>query len=141
MIFSEQINPSSSTKFSLFSTPESLGKLDHHTPIEKRILGKLFELKEIEKLNPQDNLESRYKFHEIIDWTDTLLTDDKKRDIEKLLVDYHDIFAAHRMDIGMNTELKMKPNPLDDKRVYNQNMSMPIILNKNLTVELALMQR
>ena len=42
------------------------------------------------------------------DWTATLLTETEKQAVEDILVDYHDIFARHRMDIGMNTEFKLK---------------------------------
>ena len=54
------------------------------------------------------------------------------------MVDYHDIFARHRMDIGMNTQFKVKLTPKDDKAVYSQNLPMPIHLKKDLIVELAL---
>ena len=43
------------------------------------------------------------------------------------------------MDIGMNTEFKVKLTPKDDKVVYSQNLPMPIHLKEDLIVELALM--
>ena len=67
------------------------------------ILKELNELKDKEKLNPQESTESRNKFLKRFDWTDTLLTQTEKRAIEDNLVDYQDIFARHRMDIGMNS--------------------------------------
>ena len=39
----------------------------------------------------------------------------EKQAIEDILVDYHDIFAWHRMDIGMNTEFKLRSTPKDEK--------------------------
>ena len=45
------------------------------------------------------------------------------------------------MDIGMNTEFKVKLTPKDDKAVYSQSLPMPIHLNENLIVELALMHK
>ena len=45
-----------------FPTPENPGKPEDHTPIETRILKDLNELKDKEKLNPQDSTESRTKF-------------------------------------------------------------------------------
>ena len=86
-----------------FPTPENPGKPEEHTPIQARILKELNELKEREKLNPQESTESRNKFLKRFDWTDTLLTEMEKQAIENILVEYHDIFARHRMDIGMNT--------------------------------------
>ena len=100
-----------------FPTPENPGKPEDHTPIQTRILNELNELKDKEKLNPQESTESRNKFHKRFDWTDTLLTETEKRAIEDILVEYHDIFARHRMDIGMNMEFKMKLTPKDDKAV------------------------
>ena len=65
----------------------------------------------------------------------------EKQAIEEILVEYHDIFARHRMDIGMNTEFKVKLTPKDDKAVYSQNQPMPIHLREDLIVELALMHK
>ena len=113
-----------------FPTPENPGKLEDHTPIQTRILKELNELKDKEKLNPQENTESRNKVLRRFDWTDTLLTEMEKQAIEDILVEYHDIFARHRMDIGMNTEFKVKLTPKDDQAVYSQNLPMPIHLKR-----------
>ena len=124
-----------------FPTPEKPGKPEDHTPIRTRILKELNELKDKEKLNPQESTESRNKFLERIDWTDTLLLGREKQAIEYFLVDYHDIFARHRMDMGINTEFKVKLTPKDDKAVYSQIVPMPIHLKEDLNVELALMHK
>ena len=42
------------------------------------------------------------------DWPDTQFTEFEKQAFEDILVEYRDIFARHRMDIGMNTEVKVK---------------------------------
>ena len=75
------------------------------------------------------------------DWTHTLLKETEKQAVEDFLVDCHDIFARHRMDIGMNTEFKMKITPKDDRVVHSQNLPMPIHLNEILIVELAPMHK
>ena len=124
-----------------FPTPENPGKPEDHTPIQTRILKELKELKDKEKLNPQESTESRTKFLKRFDWTDTLLTETEKQAIEDILVEYHDLFARHRMDIGMNTEFKVKLTPKDDKAVYSQSLPMPIHLEEDLIVELALMHK
>ena len=124
-----------------FPTPENPGKPEEHTPIQARILRELNELKEREKLNPQESTASRNKFLKRFDWTDILLTEMEKLAIENILVEYHDIFARHRMDIGMNTEFKVKLTPKDDKAVYSQSLPMPIHLKEDLIVELALMHK
>ena len=58
-----------------------------------------------------------------------------------ILVDYHDIFTRHRMDIVMNTEFNVKLTLKDNKAVYNQNLSLAIHLKEDLVVELALMHK
>ena len=98
-----------------FPTPENPGKPEDHTPIETRILKELNELKDKEKPNSQESTESQNEFLKRFDWTDTLLTETEKQAIEDIQVDYHDIFTRHRMDIGMNTEFKMKLTPKDDE--------------------------
>ena len=75
------------------------------------------------------------------DWTDTLLSETQKQAIEHILVDYHDIFARHRMEIGMNTQFKVKLTPKDDKVVYSQGLPMPIHLKEDLIIELSLMHK
>ena len=123
-----------------FPTPDNPGKLEGHTPIQTRILKELNELKDKEKLNPQESTESRTKFLKSFTWSDTLLTETEKQAIEDILVDYHDIFARHRNDVGINTDFKVKLTPKDNKAVYSQSLPMPILLNEDLIVELAPMQ-
>ena len=91
-----------------FSTPENLGKPEYHTPMQTRSLKELKELKDKEKLSPQESTESQNKFLKRFDWTNTLLTETEKQAVEDILVEYHDLFARHRMEIGMNTEFKVK---------------------------------
>ena len=124
-----------------FPTPENPGKPENHTTKQTRILKELIDLKDKEKLNPQESAESRNKLPKRFDWTNTLLTDTKEQAIEDILVDCHDIFARHRMDIGMNTEFKVKLTPKDDKVVYSQSLPMRIHLKEDLIVEVALMHK
>ena len=123
-----------------FPTPKNPGNIEDHTPIQTRILEELGEL-QLKKLNPKDDIESRMELLKRFDCTDTLFTETEKQAVEDILVDYHDIFARHRMDIGMNTVFKMKLTPKHDKAVYRQNLPMLIHLKKDLTVELALMHK
>ena len=94
-----------------------------------------------EKLNPKKDIESKSEILKRFDWTDTLLTEAEKQAVKDILVEYHDIFTRHRMDIGMNTEFKVIPTAKDDKAVYSQNLPMPLRLEENLIVELALMHK
>ena len=44
------------------------------------------------------------KFSERFDCTITLLTETENQAVEDILVEYHYIFAKHRMDVGIITE-------------------------------------
>ena len=98
-----------------FPTPENPGNTDDQTPIHTRILKELCEWQLKEKLNSKDDIESRMDSFKRFDWTDTLLTETEKQALEVILVEYHDIFARHKRDIGMNTEFKVKLAPKDKK--------------------------
>ena len=91
-----------------FPTPEDPGDPQHHTPTQKRILSELINLQELEKLNPQDNTESRRQFLSNFDWTDSMLHLAETARIEDLLVKFYNIFARHQFDIGMNKDFKVK---------------------------------
>ena len=124
-----------------FPTPENPGNTEKHTPIQTRILTEFSELQRKKKLNPKDDSESRTELLKRFNWTDTLLTETEKEAVEDILVEYHDIFARHRMDIGMNTEFKVKLTPEDDKAVYSQSLPMAIHLKEDLYFEFALMHK
>ena len=89
--------------------------------------------------NPKDDIESQTQFLKRFNWTDTLLTETEKQAVEDNLVEFHDIFARQRMDIGMNRYFKVKLTPNDDKAVSSQSLPMSIHLKEDLIVELALM--
>ena len=70
-----------------------------------------------------------------------MLQQDEITRIEDLLVEFHDIFARHRFDIGMNEEFKVKLTPKDDSPVYSQNLPTPINVEEDILVELAPLHR
>ena len=61
-----------------FPTPKIFGKTDDHTPIQARILRELRELKERGKLNRKGDVESRMKFLQRFEWTDTLVRETER---------------------------------------------------------------
>ena len=65
-----------------FPTLENPGKYEDHNPIQTRILNELNELKDKEKLNPQESTESRNKFLKRFDWTDTLVTERENKQLK-----------------------------------------------------------
>ena len=124
-----------------FPTPENPGDEASHTPIQKRLLRELRNLQEAESLNPQENEESRQKFLSNFDWKDSMLQQHEIKQIEALLVEFHDIFARHRFDIGMNEEFTVKLTPKDDSPAYSQSLPTPINLKEDILVELALLHK
>ena len=69
-----------------FPTPEQLGNVNEHTPIQARILRELQELQEIEKLDPTKDEISRQTFLEKFKWDDSLLHADERKLVEEVLV-------------------------------------------------------
>ena len=71
----------------------------------------------VEKLNPQDDPESRRQFLTNFDWTDSMLQPAEIARIEHLLVEFHDIFARHRFDIGAIKHRELSDDENDDMEV------------------------
>ena len=96
--------------------------------------------KEKEKLDPTKSEEMKQEFLNLFDWTSTQFNEEQKKEIEKLLVKYHSIFARHRFDIGENNEFKVKLTPAHDDPVYKKSPPTPLHIKEDLKVELALLQ-
>ena len=109
-----------------FPIPENPGNEASHTPIQKRRLRELRNLQEAENLNPQEVEEFRQKFLSNFDWKDSMLQQHEIKQIEALSVAFHDMFARHRFDIGMNEEFMVKLTPKDDSPAYSQSLPTPI---------------
>ena len=84
---------------------------------------------------------SRKEFLSHFDWPDTTLSPDERQEIEQILVEFHDIFARHRIDIGINCEFKIILTPNDDRSAYSQSVPTPINLKDDITVEPALLHK
>ena len=124
-----------------FSTPQNPGNEKEQTPIQTRILNELRELEQLEQLNPLEDPTSHNEFLSNFDWTDSTLQLDAKQAIENLLVEFHDIFARHRFDIGINSEFKVQLTPLDNRPAYSQSIPTPNNLKDDILVELALLHK
>ena len=124
-----------------FPTSQNPGNAREHTPIQTRILDELWELEELEQLNPLKHIDSLNQFLSNFDWTDSTLELEAKQAVESLLVDFHDIFALHRFDIGINKEFKVQLTPLDNRLGDSQSLPAPINLKDNILVELALLHK
>ena len=111
-----------------------------HTLIQKRIPKELLNFQELEKLNPQDDPESRRHFLTNFDRTDSTLQLDEIARIEDLLVEFHDIFARHRFDLGVNEKFMVKLTPKDNSPAYSQSLPTPINLKEVFHDKLLLTQ-
>ena len=96
-------------------TPETCDDPSKLNKIERCIYDEIVKLRAEEKLHPTSSEEQRQEFDK---WEQSILNPHEKQEIEALLVKYHDIFARHKLDIGINTEFKIKLTPKHDKRVY-----------------------
>ena len=76
------------------------------------------------------------------DWPDTTLSPERQEEIEEILIEFHNIYARHRLDIGTKREFKVKLTPIDDRPAYGQNLPLTSInLKDGITVELALLHK
>ena len=124
-----------------FPTPDNPGKEEEHTPIQRRILKEIPELIKKEELEPTKDQESRNKFLDTFKWEGSQIEGNDKKQLEQTIIEYNDIFARHRLDIGINNNFKVKLTPKDERPIYTQNLPVRINLKEDLTVELALMHR
>ena len=124
-----------------FPTPENPGNEDEHTPIQRRILKEIRELIQKEQLDPTKDQESRKNFLDMFSWEGSKIEGDDRKQLEETIVEYNDIFARHRLDIGINNTFKVKLTPKYERPIYTQSLPVPINLKVDLTVELALMHR
>ena len=102
-----------------FPTPDNPGDPSTHTPIQ-RILREIEELETIQKLNPHNSPEDRATFLANFKLTDSKLSDGDRTDIEKILVENNDIFARHRLDIGINNEFRVKLTSKPEQSAYTR---------------------
>ena len=71
---------------------------------------------------------------------DSQLNAEDKNDIEDVSDKFNDVFAGHRLDIGVNAKFKIKLTPKIHQPEYKQSLHCTINLKEDLTVVLALMQ-
>ena len=71
----------------------------------------LRELQRLEELDPKQDEKSRSQFLSLFKWNDSLITGEDRENLESTLVEFNDIFARHRLDIGMNNQFKVCLTP------------------------------
>ena len=123
-----------------FPTPEACKYPTALKGVEKRIYNELEKLRQLDSIDPHINDEHRNQFLQRFKWNESILKVDEKQQVEDLLLEFSDIFAKHRFDVGYNSEISMKLTPEHDQPVYTQSPPTPIHLREELQVELALLQ-
>ena len=110
-----------------------------NTRVSKTIFRELQALQDLDTLDLTKDANSRTKFLKNFDWKDSTLARDEIARIEELLVEFHDVFARHRFDIGMNEEITVELTPKDNSPAYRQRLPAPINLKEDIVVELAML--
>ena len=104
-------DPNEKTDRRWYPTPETCDDPSKLNKIERRICDEIVKLRAEDKLDPTSSKEQRQEFLANFKWEQSILNPHEKQEIEALLVKYHDIFARHRLDIEINTEVKRKLTP------------------------------
>ena len=86
----------------------------------------------MEKLYPKGNHQDKINFLSKFPWEKLALNDEQKTVLGELLVEFSDIFAKHRFDVGYNTDLKIKLTPERSIPIYEQGPPRPIHLRNKL---------
>ena len=109
------------------------------TPLRREISDHIWHFQRQEKKDFEiieaDKLELFKKFS----WDICVLNADQKRQLEEFLIEYHEVFAKTRFDVGLNTELKIKLTFEHPFPVYVQGPPAPIHLRDEILDELALL--
>ena len=58
-------------------------------------------------MDPKNNDADKLDFLKKFSWDTFVLNADQKRQLKDFLLEYHDVFAKHRFDVGCNTGLKI----------------------------------
>ena len=132
--------PSTDTNRQWYPTPETCDDPSKLNRLEKRIYDEITKLREEEKLDPTADDQQRKEFLANFKWENSFLDERERQQIENLQVKYNNVFAWHRLDIGINTDFKIKLTPKHDEPVYAQSLPTPTNLKDDLLDELALMQ-
>ena len=122
-------------------TTDIAGDERDQTPMQTRILNELRDLKKLGQLNPQDNVDSQTQFLTYFHWTGSTCKLAAKQAVETLLVEFHNISARHRFDIGTNTETKVQLRTLENRSAYSQNLPAQINFKDDIQVDLALLNK
>ena len=135
----QQAKPAPEYEKLWFPTLETCPDPTNFSPLQREIFEQLLKLQEMEKLHPKGNHQDKITFLSKFPWEKLALNDEQKAVVGELLVEFSDIFAKHRFEVGYNTDLKKKLTPERSIPIYEQGPPTPVHLRNQLQVELALM--
>ena len=113
------LRTNTSVKTQYFFLPHNAGKPKWPQTYKKLYLTELYKLEILERLDPHVNQSTRDQSLSNFHWTDSTLNEQKKMSIEKILVQFKDFFARHRLNNGINNDFQIKLPPLDDRAAYS----------------------
>ena len=122
-----------------FPNPATCIDFSYLTPLQREIYDQILQLQRQEKMDHKNIETDKLDFLKKFSWDTCFLNADQKRQLEEFLVEYHDVFAEHRFDVGYNTELKIKLIREHPLPVYVQGPPAPIHLRDEILIELALL--
>ena len=104
-------------------------------------MNEFYELEKLEKLDPTQDERQKQQFLANFNWEDSTLTNEEREQVKDILVEFNDIFARHRIDIGFNDQFTVKLTPTDERAAYSQSLPTPVHLKDDITVELAMLHK
>ena len=90
-----------------FPTPETCEDPSNLPFLQQEIYDQILNFQKLEQIDPQNNEEYRKFILSKFNCENFSLSHEQINECENLLVEYCDIFAKHRFDVGYNTELKI----------------------------------
>ena len=119
-----------------FPTPGNMKtNPEHHTGPNRKIYNAISEPKS-QTLDPINSEQDGQKFLQQFLWENSVFNDTQKRTVEKLPLRFHNIFARHRPDIGLNNDFKVKLTPENSKPMYTPGSPTPIHYRDEIPEEL-----
>ena len=103
-----------------FPTPETCNDFSNFTLLQRKNYDQILQLQRQEKVDPKNNEADNLELLKKFSWDTCVLNSDQKRQLEEFLIEYNDVFAKHRFDLGYVTELKIKLMPEHPLPVYVQ---------------------
>ena len=120
-----------------FPSPETCSDPSSLTGLHRKIYQILVSLKTAKKLDPTLDATQRQAFLNHFNWKKSILSLAEREQVEALLIEFHDIFARHRFDVGGNDHFSVKLTPEHHDPVYTQSPTTPIRLREEILHDLA----